>query len=444
MSTTTELNYDNNIKGFKLFYFISFLMAIVWVGIQPVLVPTFVLAQTGSAADVALVLTLMSLGALSVPLLTGVADKYRAHREVQLVCLLLFAFSYLLLAFTQRPIVFALMGLLTGVGIGGASVFGTVFIVGGGYSEAAQANGLARGSRLWLVGQVLGAALIAGMLAAGLSFQLMFAVSAAILVAAMVLAFFTTKPLAERVLATADQRVADQQAAASSQTGGADKEHLNWKELLFSPFGMTIMAILLVYGGWQAVNGQYSNYFYGAFGIEPELSASANSLGALLGLATVGFFAKWMNKSGTLPQFNFHALARVVGALVLLGLGFFLVAGTNLAIWLPLLIYILLMQLRPVQDLAYATMAARTTPGGAATAQGIVSLAFALGMILGNISTGIVAENIGWVWVPAVMAILCGAALILGLRGRKVRDRYLIEVAGEKEAASRSKHFTSQ
>jgi predicted MFS family arabinose efflux permease len=434
MATTTEQNYDSYIKGFKPWYLISFLLAMVWVGIHPVLVPTFVISQTGSATDV-----LMSLGALAVPLLTGVADKYRAHREVQLICLLLFAVSYFLLAVTQRPLVFALMGLLTGVGIGGASVFGTVFIVGGGYSEEAQSNGLALGSRLWLVGQVIGAALIAGMLAAGLSFQLMFAVAAVILVAAMVLAFFTTKPLAERVLATADQ-----QAAASSQTGGADKEQHNWKEVLFSPFGMTILAILLVYGGWQALNGQYSNYFYGAFGIEPELAASANSLGALLGIVTVGFFAKWLAKSGALPQFNFHALVRVVGALVLLGLGFFLVAGTNLAIWLPLVIYILLMQLRPVQDLAYAKMAARTAPGGAAMAQGILSMAFALGVLLANLGTGFVAENIGWAWVPAVMAILCGFALVLGLRGRKVRDRYLAEVAGEKEAASRSRHFSHQ
>lgn len=123
---------------------------------------------------------------------------------MQLISLLLFAASYLLLAFTQRSIVFALTGLLAGVGIGGATVFGTVYIVGGGYSEGAQANGLALGSRLWLVGQVLGALVVAGMLAADFSFQLMFTVSFFILVAAMGLAFLTTKPLAERVLATAD------------------------------------------------------------------------------------------------------------------------------------------------------------------------------------------------------------------------------------------------
>lgn len=77
MTTTTEHNYDNNIKGFKPFYLISFLLAMVWVGIHPVLVPTFVLAKTGSATDVALVLSIMALGGQTVQLLTGTADKYR-------------------------------------------------------------------------------------------------------------------------------------------------------------------------------------------------------------------------------------------------------------------------------------------------------------------------------------------------------------------------------
>jgi hypothetical protein len=71
--TTGE--YDSNIAGFKAFYLITFLLAMVWVGIQLVLVPTFILSQTGSAADVALVLTLMSLGALPVHWIYCKADK---------------------------------------------------------------------------------------------------------------------------------------------------------------------------------------------------------------------------------------------------------------------------------------------------------------------------------------------------------------------------------
>lgn len=227
----------------------------------------------------ALVLALMSLGASAVPLVTGIADRYRAHREMQLVCLLMFGISYLPIAFTQRPLLFALLALLTGIGVGGASVFSTVYIVAGGYSEEAQAHALAPGSRLWLVGQVIGAALIASMLAADLPFQVMFAAAAVILVITLVIAYLTTKPLAERVLATADQP-----AASKGQAEGTDVEVYDRKAVLFSPFGMVILAILLVYGGWQALNGQYSNYFYGVFGIEPELSAAANSLGALLAL----------------------------------------------------------------------------------------------------------------------------------------------------------------
>lgn len=190
--------YDSNIAGFKVFYLITFLLAMVWVGIQPVLIPTFILSQTGSAADVALVLALMSLGALSVPLVTAVADRYRAPREVQLVCLLLFGISYFLIGFTQRPLLFGLLALLTGVGVGGASVFSTVYIVAGGYSEEAQAHALALGSRLWLVGQVIGAALVAGMLVANLPFQVMFAVTAAILVISLAVAYWTTRPISSQ------------------------------------------------------------------------------------------------------------------------------------------------------------------------------------------------------------------------------------------------------
>jgi hypothetical protein len=50
--------------------------------------------------------------------------------------------------FTQRPLLFALLALLAGVGVGGASVFSTVYIVDGGYIEEAQANALALGSRI--------------------------------------------------------------------------------------------------------------------------------------------------------------------------------------------------------------------------------------------------------------------------------------------------------
>jgi hypothetical protein len=67
---------------------------------------------------------------------------------MRLVCILMFENSYLLIAFTKLPLLFALLALLTGIGVGGASVFSTVYIVAGGFSEEAPTHVLALGSRL--------------------------------------------------------------------------------------------------------------------------------------------------------------------------------------------------------------------------------------------------------------------------------------------------------
>jgi len=79
----TKGAYDSNITGFKAFYLTTLLLAMVWVGIHPVLVPTFVLAQTGSATDVDLVPVLMALfcGLALVVGLRGrrIRDQYLAE-----------------------------------------------------------------------------------------------------------------------------------------------------------------------------------------------------------------------------------------------------------------------------------------------------------------------------------------------------------------------------
>lgn len=53
-------------------------------------------------------------------------------------------------------------------------------------------------------------------------------------------------------------------------------------------------------------------------------------------------------------------------------------------------------------------------------AQGVLTLTFALAMVIGNLDAGFVAENMSWMWVPVLMAVLCGLALVLGLRGRRM------------------------
>ena len=69
----------------------------------------------------------------------------------------------------------------------------------------------------------------------------------------------------------------------------------------------------------------------------------------------------------------------------------------------------------------------------------MLTLTFALAMVIGNLGAGFVAENSGWRWVPVLMAVLGGLALVVGLRGRRIRDQYLAEVNGEKEAEAKTR-----
>jgi len=151
MTTATENNYDSMITGFKPFFLITFLVGMVLVGMTPVLVPSYILSITGSATDVALMLSLMTLGAFAVPLLAGAADKYRSHRLMQSLSLLMAA-GYAILGFTQRPLGFAVIGLVVALGLSASLLFLTTYLLNGGYSDKAQADALARGSRMYLFG----------------------------------------------------------------------------------------------------------------------------------------------------------------------------------------------------------------------------------------------------------------------------------------------------
>ena len=199
MTTTEQADSDSLITGFKPYFLITFIVAAVWVGVSPVLIPAYVLSVTGSATDVAMVLSLMALGAFAVPVLASAADRTRAHRPIQMLSLLLAA-SYVLLGLTDRPLVFAIVGMVAGLGLGATNLFLITYYLGGGYSDKAQADALARSSRTFLFGQVSGGLLVAAMLAADLPFELMFVIAGSLPLIAMVIAALTTKPLEERLL----------------------------------------------------------------------------------------------------------------------------------------------------------------------------------------------------------------------------------------------------
>jgi predicted MFS family arabinose efflux permease len=429
----TSETVDQNVKGFKV-WFLGFLtINMVWVGIMPVLVPTYILEKTGSAAEVGVMMAIMALGALAVPMFTGSAEKYRSYRQIQLIAFVLMAAGFFLIGITERPLLFGLAALMTGAGMGGAHVFYTVYVVGGRYSKEAEALGLGWLNRTMVIGQFVGAALISGMLFVKLSFQLMFTITAGIVIIGLLIASVTTKSLAERVI-----EVSDQIANEKTKMDEKPSRH-HWHETLFSKFGLVLLAVFLTHAGWQALNGQYSNYFKGAFGIEPQLAASTNSIAALLTLAVIGVYAAWLAKSGPLSLFNFMSIGRTLGAFVLVALAFILGSNANTFMIIPLVVYLLMSLLRPLHDLSSASLAARTSPGGAAQAQGIMIVSISLAIAVGNLIGGEVAQNLGWMWVPAITAAMCGSAFLIGLYGRRYRPK---PVPDEEKAAALSKSLS--
>jgi predicted MFS family arabinose efflux permease len=103
---------------------------------------------------------------------------------------------------------------------------------------------------------------------------------------------------------------------------------------------------------------------------------------------------------------------------------------------IPLAVYLLMSLLRPLHDLSSASLAARTSPGGAAQAQGIMIVSISLAIAVGNLIGGEVAQNLGWMWVPAITAVMCGSAFLIGLYGRRYRPK---PVPDEEKAAAISR-----
>ena len=134
-----------------------------------------------------------------------------------------------------------MVGLVVALGLAASILLLTTYILNGGYSDKAQADALARASRMYLFGQVSGALLIAAMLAGDLSFKTMFMVAGILLLIAFVFSLLTTKPLEARLHATMDQ-----QEAAGRQAVDTDKIRLSLQEQLLSPFGRVLIGIFLV------------------------------------------------------------------------------------------------------------------------------------------------------------------------------------------------------
>lgn len=179
--------------GFQPWYLMNLFSALLWPGVFAVLLQTYALKITGSAADTGLIMGIGGIGALLSPVFGNIADRYRAHRPLQILAWAIVATSIATLAFSVNEMVFLVAALCFGVGMAPAGMISTVYVVGAGLSQESESRAMGAFQRMYFVGSVLGGFMVAGLLRSGLSDTVMFLICAGIAVICLFLALFTTR-----------------------------------------------------------------------------------------------------------------------------------------------------------------------------------------------------------------------------------------------------------
>lgn len=410
-------NKSNTSGGFQLWHLSNFFFGLIWPGMFFVLTQTYVLEVTGSAADAGLVMAVIGLGALATPVFGGLADRYRAHRPIQILTTSLVIIGIGIMAFSENAMLFMLAGILVGVGLAPATTINNVYAVAAGLSPDGEAKTMASLQRMNFGGVILGGFAIAGLLQlqkqGQVTYSTLFLICAGLIGLALLIVIFASRGIAARVSNFAVQR-------AKKAIEDASPGKFNLGKLFKSTFGLALLAIFLNHLGWTGIVGQYVNFLDGAFGVDRSITSSVNSIAILLSLVVIGFVGKWMGKAGPIPVLSVGMLARVVLALALAAVGWAL-GGASGAIFLPLLVWVALRLVNPFTEMGNPVVAARTAIGGAAQAQSVMIAVFALAISLGNILGGQLAERIGWLALPWQTVIFCFLAWLVTYFGIRPR-----------------------
>ncbi len=388
----------SNESAFEWWYVAHFVFGIIFLGFVPILVPTYVIEISGSAAEAGVVMAIIGLGALLAPVIGGFADKYQAHRIAQLAGLLALALGGLSFALAREDLFFAIAAILVGVGVATLMMINPTLIVGAGFSQALESRRLTRLNQTAIVGQLTGGLLVAGLTQAGLSFPARFMVMAVIALIGLVITAMTNKEAAAR-LALA--------GPTASEKGTVTPD---LRTILVSAFGLFLLSMMINGLGQGALESQYPNYMQKVFSISPALSASAISVTAIVNLLLIGVAGSWMARSGPTPVFFASLVLRLAAAVVLIVLA--IVGGVPA--FLPLGMYVLLLVGIAWVDLAGPALAGRLSVATMGTSQGFLMGSLAIGTALGSLSGGLAAESIGFQSLPWITAGGVALALVFG------------------------------
>ena len=366
----------------------------------PILIPTFVLQVTGSATLAGTAMAVIGLGGLAAPIIGGMADKLRAHRIAQLAGLLAYAVGGILFAVFGQTTFGILAGAIC-MGIGSATLLmiNPAFIVSAGFERDEEATRLTRLNQIMIFGSLVAGIGLSMLTSLGLSFAGRFLVLSAICVAAFFVTMATNAEAAARIKVVATDTESQQPGSSIS-------------DLLWSHFGILLLAVFFVTTGHGVITGQFPNYMDKVFAVPASSSALALSVSAVVSLLILDAVGRWMGKAGPEPVWLAAVAMKIA---MMIGLALLAVAsGGSVTSLIPLAIYIIYLQGISWADMVQPALAARASSAGAGLTQGLLMFAIASAYAAGNFMGGVSADAMGFDSLTWVVAIVSVVALVLG------------------------------
>lgn len=374
------------------------------------LVPPFVLQETGSALRSGLVLAVIGLAAVSGPLWGHLADRHNAHRLLYLLSMAGMAASYLILALDAGIDWYSpIFGVLLGLSLAAQGTIGPAFIIGANLPKQMQSRQITTTNLAMPLGQVVGAAVIMLGQWAGLSYVGLF------WLATIMLAVFALGTLLGISKPAARLKAAQREKPHGAAKAPAAKKHKGaFRATIASAFGVLMLVVAISSFANNGLTSQIANIMPNVYGFSSTQTSAQIGLAGLISLAVIVAFGKVMERTGPKTVFVIGTGVRLAGVLLmalvgLLGSGHLLLAAIAVQI---------AFQGSPISRLPAPLLAAQLSPAGAAEANGYYFGASALGAFLGSLGVGLTADVAGFNavnWVAAIAGAIAMAVLCLWL-----------------------------
>ena len=386
------------------------LLGVTIAGLAPILLPLAV-SQSGSAADVGLVMAVFSLGGLAAPLWGALADRYRAHRWLLAGGLAVTAVGFAAFPFTAALPAWLGLALLQGAGAAAAATVANLFVV-------ENHPKVEWDERIGWLQTFYGGGQVAGLLLAGvlgqIDLRLGLLVAAGLVAIAIAPGWFYTQippqPMTGQPTLTHPARHSEWAIISPQRLF----HHLSRQSLrrlrstLRSPFGVFTWAWLLAFAGSATVFSLYPVLMQQVFGMAPDISSTGFAIAAGLGLALYSPAGRWSDRFGSTRVLRLGFGIRLLAFGAILGLG---LAHIDSAAWLALLGFTIVVLSWSLLSVSGTALAANLSPVGEGEGLGIFNAATAVAGTLGAALGGWVAGQ----WGYAVVSILAVAGMALGL-----------------------------